>query len=387
MERITPRLRGLGISVFAEMTRLAQQHQAVNLGQGTPDFDGPDHVKAAACEAIQAGYNQYATSHGVQSLRMAIAAHQRRFYGLCYDPEHEVTVLCGATEAIAATILSLCGNGDEVLLLEPYYDAYPAGAALAGATVRSQRLAMPEGGLDRAALEAAVGPRTKALILNNPHNPLGKVFTREELQLVADLCQRHDLIAVADEVYEHIVYEGVHLPLASLPGMRERTVSISSAAKTFSLTGWKVGWACAPPALTQALRCAHQFLSFATPAPLQLAIALALDADDAFYQQLRSDYRCRRDRLLAGLRSAGLEARAPAGAYFICADVRRLGFTSDVEFCRRLIETVGVAAIPNSAFCKSNAEPFWVRFAFCKSDGVLDEAVGRLTSRASQLAH
>jgi N-succinyldiaminopimelate aminotransferase len=377
--RLTRRLAGFGTSVFAEMTALARRHGAVNLGQGFPDFDGPEFVKRAAAEAIAAGYNQYAPMPGLPALQQAVADHQGRFYGLSFDPATEVTIHAGATEALCATLAALLDPGDEAVVFEPFYDAYRPGIALAEATARIVPLRDPEFRLDAAALEATVTPRTRVLLLNSPMNPCGRVFTRGELDAVADVCRRHDVVAVTDEVYEHILFDGEHVPLAALPGMRERTVTISSAGKTFSLTGWKVGWTCASPDLTAAVRAVHQFVTFAVSTPFQHAAATALAAPDAYYRELRESYRSRRDRLCEGLAKVGFGVRPPEGTYFALADIRPLGWDDDAAFCRHLVETVGVAAIPNSAFSAGGRVRHLVRFAFCKDDETLAEGLRRLS--------
>ncbi len=379
LPHLTAKLQGFGTTIFAEMTALAQRHGAVNLGQGFPDFDGPDFVKRAAIAAIEGGKNQYARSHGIPELNLAIAEHQRRFYDLAYDPEAEITVMHGATEVIASTMLALLDVGDEVVLFEPFYDSYLATIALAGATPKVVTLRAPGFDFDPAALAAAITPRTKLLVLNSPHNPSGKVFSPAELEVVAQLCIAHDLIAVTDEVYEHLVFDGRHMPLASLPGMRERTIVISSTGKTFSFTGWKIGWACAPAAITRALRACHQFVTFCNGTPFQYAMAQALATGDEFYDGFVRDYRARRDRLCDGLASVGLEPLVPAGTYFVCTDIRPLGFDDDMALCRGLPEHVGVAAIPNSAFYLDKAAGrHLVRWAFCKTDAVLDAGIARL---------
>lgn len=376
---LTSRLSGFGESVFAEMTQLAVAHNAVNLGQGFPDFDGPDFVKEAAIAAIRAGHNQYTRSGGLLPFARAVATHQKRFYGLAYDAENEVTTYAGATEAIFSTLTALLDPGDQVIFFEPFYDSYPACVALAGATARVVTLRPPLFDYDPAALEAAIGPQTRAILLNTPNNPSGKVFSRAELAHIAELCRRHDLIAITDEVYEHLVFEGEHLPLATLPGMRERTVLISSTGKTFSFTGWKIGYTCAPPALTAALRTVHQFVTFCVSTPFQHAMAVALSAPDDYYRQFREEYRARRDRLCQGLTDAGLGALTPAGTYFAVADIRPLGFADDVTFCRELPGRVGVAAIPSSAFfVNKDVGRHLVRFAFCKTDATLDAGIERL---------
>jgi N-succinyldiaminopimelate aminotransferase len=376
---LTSRLDGFGESVFAEMTRLALAHDAVNLGQGFPDFDGPDFVKEAAIAAIRAGHNQYSRSGGLLSLTRAVAGHQKRFYDLDYDALSEITTFAGATEAIFSTLTALLDPGDEVVFFEPFYDSYPAVVALAGARARVVTLRPPLFDYDPAALEASIGPKTRAILVNTPNNPSGKVFSRRELEQIAELCRRHDLIAITDEVYEHIVFEGEHVPLATLPGMRERTVLISSTGKTFSFTGWKVGYACAPPALTEALRTVHQFVTFCISTPFQHAMATALAVGDDYYRRFGEEYRARRDRLCLGLAQAGLGALTPAGTYFALGDIRPLGFADDVAFCRELPGRVGVAAIPSSAFfMNKDVGRHLVRFAFCKSDATLDAGIARL---------
>ena len=376
---LTSRMRGFGTSVFAEFTHLANEHKAVNLGQGFPDFDGPDFVKEAAVAAIRTGHNQYERMIGLPALAEAVAAHQRRFYGLDYDPEREVTVYAGCTEAIFVALQALLEPGDEVVLFEPFYDAYRPGLAMAGASPRVVPLRAPEFALDPAALEAAVSPRTRAIFLNSPNNPSGKVFSPQELDTIARVCRKHDLLAVTDEVYEHIVFEPAHAPLASRPGMRERTVTLSSTGKTFSLTGWKIGWSCAPPEITEALRMVHQFVTFCIATPFQHAMAAALGTSDDYYEGLRADYRARRDRLCEGLEEAGFGVRKPEGTYFALADIRPLGGDDDVAFCRALPARVGVAAIPVSAFYDGPGAPrHLVRFAFCKKDATLEEGLRRL---------
>lgn len=379
--RVRAALRPFGTSIFTEITALAVRTGAVNLGQGFPDFDAPEFVKEAAVRAIRDGHNQYARPYGILPLVDAIAAHQERFHGLRYDPLDEVTVVAGATEALHATFMGLLEPGDEAILFEPFYDAYRPDLAMAGATWRSVRLAPPGFGLDLPALEAAVGPRTRAIVVNTPHNPTGKVFTRAELTAIADLCRRRDLVAITDEVYEHLAFEGEHLSLAALPGMRERTVVISSGGKTFGCTGWKIGWACAPRHLTAGLRAAHQFVTFTNGTPFQHAIAAALGADDGFFAGLRADYRARRDALTAGLRAAGLTVLPVQGSYFAIADLGP--GADDAQFCRTLPERCGVAAIPVSAFYGDEAPVTrLVRFAFCKRDETLAEGIRRLAALA-----
>ncbi len=385
MSRIAARVRDLPVTIFSEFSALAVRTGAVNLGQGFPDFDGPQEVREAAVRALREGVNQYALGAGSLNLRRAIAEHAQRFYGQAVDPEQDVTVTAGATEALFDALLGLLDPGDEAVLFEPFYDSYAAAVAMAGATLRPVTLRPPSSDhagwwFDRAELEAAFGPRTRVVVVNSPHNPTGKVFSRAELEFIGALCTRHDVVALTDEVYEHLVYSPArHLRLATLPGMAERTLSVSSGGKSFSYTGWKVGWAIGPAALRRAVAQAHQYVTFAVAAPLQEGIAAALRLPDAYFQGLLADYAARRDRLLVSLRAAGLEPWSPEGAYFVCADVTRFGHPSDAAFCRWLTTEVGVAAIPLSAFyARTNAAPQVARFAFCKTDAVLDEAARRL---------
>ncbi|MEM7584027.1 MAG: methionine aminotransferase [Acidobacteriota bacterium] len=376
---LTSRLQGFGTSIFTEMTALAQRFDAVNLGQGFPNFDGPESLKDAAIRAIGGPHNQYCRMAGQPELVQAIAEHQQRFYGLELDPEHEITVTNGATEALCATFQALFEVGDEVIFFEPFYDSYRACIAMAGGSERLVTLRSPDFSYDPRELERAINPKTRAILINTPHNPTGKVFSRAELEHIAGLAQRFDLLVISDEVYEHLVFDGEHLPIATLPGMRERTITISSTGKTFSMTGWKIGYTCANAALTQAIRTAHQFITFCNSAPFQPAMAGALRLDDGFFDQLLTEYRERRDRLCAGLQDVGFGVQPPAGTYFVLADIRPLGFDDDVEFCRMLPEAVGVAAIPPTAFYIDKAAGrHLVRFAFCKTLDVLDEAVHRL---------
>jgi N-succinyldiaminopimelate aminotransferase len=378
---LTSRLQGFGTTIFSTITALALDHDAVNLGQGFPDEDGPDLVLEAAVDAIRSGKNQYAPGIGVRTLRHAIADHQQRFHGLTYDAETEVTVSAGATEALAATFLALCEVGDEVILFEPYYDCYRADVAMTGAVHRAVTLRAPDYHFDPAELAAAFTDKTRLLVLNSPHNPTGKVFTDEELALIARLCVEHDVVAVTDEVYEHLTFDAPHRSLATFPGMRERTVVISSAAKTFSVTGWKVGWLCAPPALTAAVRTAKQFLSFANGTPFQHAVAGALALGDDYFERFRATYRVRRDRLCGGLADVGFDVMQPDGTYFVTVDIRPLGYDDGIEFCMDLPKSIGVAAVPNVVFYDDKVEgaPL-VRFAFCKTDAVLDEGLRRLSA-------
>ena len=381
---LASRLRGFETTIFAEMSALAVRTGAINLGQGFPDADGPAEVADAAIAAIRAGHNQYPPGIGIPELRHAIAAHQQRFYGLAFDPEDEVLVTAGATEGIAASLLALCEPGDEVVMFEPYYDSYAACTALAGATRRVVTLRTPDYSFEPDELTAAITPRTRLLLLNSPHNPTGKVFTREELEVIARLCVEHDLIAVTDEVYEHLVFDGEHLPLATLPGMRDRTVTISSGGKTFSFTGWKIGWVCAAPALVAAVRTVKQFLTFVNGAPFQHAIAHALTFDDDFFRTFVDDMRTKRDRLCDGLTAAGFDVFEPAGTYFVTTDISPFGETDGATFCRALPERCGVVAVPNVVFYDDeDAGRSLVRFTFCKRLDVLDEAVGRLRALAT----
>jgi N-succinyldiaminopimelate aminotransferase len=375
------RVAGFGTTIFTEVTRLATEHGAINLAQGFPDFDGPDFVKEAAIAAIRAGRGQYARMTGIPEVHEALAAKYRRDYGLDYRAGDEITVTSGASEAIFAVIQGICDPGDEVVLFEPYYDSYKASVRMAGAVPRFVTLAEPDWSFDLAAVERAVNDRTRAIFVNTPHNPTGKVFSQAELEGIARLCVERDLVCITDEVYEHMVYEGRHVPMATLPGMRGRTITISSFGKTFSLTGWKIGWAMAPPALSSAVRAAHQFITFATATPLQHGAACALSAGPEYYEGLLAAYRARRDYLVGALAAIGFGVRAPAGTYYVCADFRRFGFENDVAFCRHLVENVGVAAIPPSAFYDDPAQGRgYVRFAFCKERRTLEAAVERLNS-------
>jgi N-succinyldiaminopimelate aminotransferase len=377
MTAAASRWQGFGTTIFTEMSALAERTGAINLGQGFPDEDGPAEVLDAARRAIRDGHNQYAPLPGVPALREAIAAHQARFYGIAVDPETEVQVTFGATEAIAAALLGLCEPGDDVVCLEPYYDSYAAGIAMAGAVRRPVTLRAPDWAIEPDALATAITPKARVLLLNSPHNPTGKVLSRAELELIAAACIEHDLIAVTDEVYEHLVYDGEHVPLATLPGMAERTLTISSLGKTFSVTGWKTGWAVGPRELVAATRTAKQYLTFAGGTPFQHAGAVALGLGDEVYAALARDLRVKRDHLCAGLEAAGLEVLRPAGTYFANVDCKRDG----AAFCRELVERAGVVAIPTSVFYDDEeAGRSLVRFAFCKRAGVIDEAARRLAA-------
>ncbi|GAA2686095.1 pyridoxal phosphate-dependent aminotransferase [Actinoplanes palleronii] len=383
---LVERMRPFGTTIFAEMSALAVRTGAVNLGQGFPDTDGPPEMLAAAAQALAGGANQYPPLAGIPALRHAIVEHEQRFWGLARDPDTEVVVTAGATEAVAAAILALCEPGDEVVCFEPYYDSYAASITLAGAVRRPVTLRPgPDGryAFDEAELRAAFGPRTRLVLLNTPHNPTGKVFTPAELALIADLCQRHDTYAVTDEVYEHLVFDAPHTPLAGLPGMRERTLRISSAGKTFSCTGWKVGWATGPARLVSAVLRVKQFLTFVNAAPLQPAVAVALRLPDAYFTGFTATLRANQDRLVAGLTAAGFGVLPAEGTYFVTADIRPLGGTDGVEFCRELPGRAGVVAVPTQVFYDhQDAGRHLIRFAFCKRAEVIDDAVDRLRKLA-----
>jgi len=392
---LVERMRGYGTTIFAEMTALAQQTGAVNLGQGFPDTDGPNAMLEQAVDAIRGGLNQYPPGLGLPPLRQAIATHRHARYGLSYDPDSEIFVTVGATEAISASILALCEAGDEVVVLEPYYDSYAAALSLAGAVrrpvpLRPQILDDAAAGgrftFDPDELRAAVTPRTRLILLNSPHNPTGTALTVEELQHVADVAIEHDLIVLTDEVYEHLTFDDtVHVPIATLPGMQERTVSVSSAGKTFSVTGWKIGWMCAPAPMIRAVNTVKQFMTFTHSGPMQLAVAHGLSREMEWVEALRSSLQMRRDRLADGLATLGVTVHRPQATYFIQVDVRPLGIDDGEAFARSLPHHAGVVGIPTAVFCDHPdvGRPF-VRFAFCKRDDVLDEAVARLTTYAAR---
>jgi N-succinyldiaminopimelate aminotransferase len=373
-------MAGMGSTIFAEMSALAVTTGSVNLGQGFPDTDGPREIAEAAAAAILDGRgNQYPPGPGIPELRRAIAGHQRRFYGLDFDPDSEVLVTAGATEAVAAALLALVEPGDEVVAFEPYYDSYAACIALAGGVRVPVTLRPPGFRPDLETLRAAITPRTRLILLNSPHNPTGSVFTRDELAVIAGLARERDLLVVADEVYEHMVYAGEHVPIGSLPGMRERTVSISSAGKTFSFTGWKIGWVTASPDLVAAVRAVKQFLTFVSGGPFQYAIAEALRMPDDYFTGIGADLRGKRDLLCAGLSQAGFSVYPPEGTYFVTTDIGQLGAGDGVEFCRSLPHEAGVVAIPNAVFYDDpEAGRTQVRFAFCKRPEVLQDALDRL---------
>jgi N-succinyldiaminopimelate aminotransferase len=370
----------MGTTIFAEMSAMAVATQSVNLGQGFPDTDGPAVVAEAAAAAIMAGRgNQHPPGPGVPELRRAIAAHQQRFYGLDVNPDTEVLVTAGATEAIAAALLALTEPGDEVIAFEPYYDSYAACIALAGAVRVPVTLRPPGFRPDLDALRAAITPRTRLILLNSPHNPTGAVFSRAELTAIADLAIEHDLLVITDEVYEHMVFDGEHVPIVTLPGMAGRTVTISSAGKTFAFTGWKIGWVTGSAELVTAVRTVKQFLTFVNGGPFQYAVAEGLALPDSYYAQLNGDLRARRDLLCDGLAEAGFAVYRPAGTYFVTTDISALGETDGIAFCRSLPERAGVVAIPAAVFYDdAKAGESLVRFAFCKKPEVLKEALTRL---------
>jgi N-succinyldiaminopimelate aminotransferase len=376
---LNARLQGYTSTIFSEMSALAAATGSINLGQGFPDVDGPDAIKQAAIRAIEAGHNQYPPLNGISELRSAIAWHQRRYNGLDFAPDAEILVTAGATEAIAACLLSLCETGDEVVMFEPYYDSYAACTAMAGAQRRVVQLRAPDWSFEPEALENTITDRTRLILVNSPHNPTGKVFSRAELELIADACTRHDLLAVTDEVYEHLVYESPHVSLATLPGMAERTITISSAAKTFSFTGWKVGWACARPELIAAIRAAKQFLTFVNAAPFQHAIAEGLTQSDDYLLEAAQVLRQKRDLLAAGLEAAGFRVFPSHGTFFLTTDITRLSDKDGYTFCLDLPERCGVVAIPSSVFYDDkDAGRHFVRWMFSKRREVLEEAVERL---------
>jgi len=376
------RLADLGTTIFAEMSELAVSTGSVNLGQGFPDTDGPTEIAQAAADAILAGHgNQYPPGTGIPELRRAIAAHQRRFYDIDVDADGEVLVTAGATEAIAAALLALVEPGDEVIAFEPYYDSYAACIAMAGGVRVPVTLRAPGFRPDIDELRSAITGRTRAILLNTPHNPTGAVFTRAELAAIADLACARDLVVISDEVYEHMVFAGEHVPIATLPGMRERTATISSAAKTFSFTGWKIGWVTGTPEMVAAVRTVKQFLTFVNGGPFQYAIARALSLPDEYYGSIAADLAVKRDLMCDGLAAVGFDVYRPDGTYFITTDIETFGGGRGLEFCRRLPGTTGVVAIPMQVFYDHPlAGRFGVRFAFCKRKEVLTEALRRLSA-------
>lgn len=379
---LSSRLAGLGTTIFAEMSALAVATGAVNLGQGFPDVDGPAEIAQIAAAAILEGRaNQYAPGPGIGELRAAVAAHQKRFYGVELDPDREVLITVGASEAIAAALIALLDPGDEVIVFEPYYDCYPACVAMPSARRVTVTLRPPDFRPDLDSLEAAITSRTRMILLNTPHNPTGVVFSKDELAKIAALACEHDLLVVTDEVYEHLIYDGAHVPIATFPGMFDRTVTISSAAKTFSFTGWKVGWVTASADLVTAVRTAKQYLTFTASGPFQYAVADALGLPDQYYASVSDELRVKRDFLSAGLAKAGFDVYQPAATYFVTTDVRPLGWSDGMRFCLELPHRAGVAAIPNVVFYddKEVGKP-QVRFTFCKRQEVLSQALERLSA-------
>ena len=377
-------MREFGETIFAEMSALAVKTGAINLGQGFPDTDGPREIAELAIAAIRDGHNQYPPGLGIKKLRDAISHHQMRFYGLEFDSETEVLVTAGATEAIAASLLAICEQGDEIITFEPYYDSYAASIALAGGVRRVITLNTPDYSFSIDDLEKLITTKTKAILLNSPHNPTGKVFTHHELSQIANLCIEHDLVAICDEVYEHLIFEGQHIPLIQYPGMRDRTIQISSAGKTFSFTGWKIGWVCAQPALLDTVRTAKQFLTYVNGAPFQHAIAEALNLPDHYFDNFLEDMRVKRDCLSQGLEKAGLTTFTPQGTYYVTADIENLGYEDGKQFCLDLPVQCGVVAVPNVVFYDNkDLGSTLIRFAFCKRLDVLEEAVERLQTLES----
>ena len=379
MPRIGDRTRHFTESVIRRMTRLANEHGAVNLAQGFPDFPCPEVLKEAAARAIRDDVNQYAITWGAKRLRQALVRKYAQWYGMAVDPETEVTVTCGATEAMASVVLALVDPGDEVIVFEPFYENYGPDAVLAGARPRYVTLHEPDWSIDPDELRAAFTSRTRAIVVNSPHNPTGKVFDRSELELIAGLCQEHDVVALTDDIYQHIVYDGEHVPLATLPGMAERTVSVDSMSKTYSVTGWRIGWTIASPELSVGIRRVHDFLTVGAAAPLQAAAVIALHFPDSYYARLADDYRARRDRIVPAIEAAGFRVHRPAGAYYVMTDIRDLTDEDDVTFARRLIHDPGIAGVPGSSFfSRPELGRQKLRFAFPKRHDTLDAAAGRL---------
>jgi N-succinyldiaminopimelate aminotransferase len=382
--RLHPRLSGFGTTIFAEMSQLATATGSINLGQGFPDTDGPEIIKQAAIDAIAAGRgNQYPPGPGIPELRLAVANHQRAYYGVELDPDRQVLITAGATEAIAATLISLLGPGDECILLEPFYDSYPAAVAMAGATVVAVPLHPPTFVPDLDELRVAVTPRTKVIVVNSPHNPTGTVFDHKTLVGIASIAIEHDLVLLADEAYEHLTFDdAVHTPISTLPGMAERTVTIGSAGKSLSFTGWKVGWATSTPELIAAVRTSKQFLTYVSAGPFQYAVAHGLnELGRDYFDELTSSLAAKRDRLIDGLRSVGFNVFVPQGTYFVIADIRALTNDDGLAFCRALPSRCGVVAVPTSVFYATpGAGSSTIRFAFCKRDDVIDDAVSRLAT-------
>ena len=388
MPKISKKAEKFTESVIREMTRLCSLHQGINLAQGFPDFSAPAEMKDAACRAIQDDVNQYAITWGSKNLRNAIAEKSARYNGLKIDPEKNVTVCCGSTEAMISSILATIDPGEEIIVFEPYYENYGPDAILSGAVPRFISLREPDWSFDFNQLESLFNNKTRAIILNTPNNPTGKVFSREELQFVAILCQKWDVLAITDEIYEHIVYEGKqHISMASLEGMADRTITINAASKTYSVTGWRVGYALASETLTSAIRKVHDFLTVGAPHPLQEAVAVAMKFDDSYYKKMASEYLERRDFLLNGLESAGFRTYKPYGAYYIMTDISDFGFPDDTTFAKTLVKEVGVASVPGSSFYFNPRDGYRkVRFAFCKKMETLRRAIELLSTTKSKLA-
>ncbi|XP_039145354.1 probable N-succinyldiaminopimelate aminotransferase DapC [Dioscorea cayenensis subsp. rotundata] len=384
--QVAKRLEKFKTTIFTQMSSLAIKHGAINLGQGFPNFDGPEFVKEAAIKAIKEGKNQYARGFGVPDLNSSIASRFKKDTGLDVDPEKEVTVTSGCTEAIAATMLGLINPGDEVILFAPFYDSYEATLSMAGAKIKAITLRPPDFSVPLNELKSAVTKDTRAILINTPHNPTGKMFSREELGFIATLCKENDVLAFTDEVYDKLAFEEDHISLASLPGMYERTVTLNSLGKTFSLTGWKIGWAIAPPHLTWGVRQAHAFLTFATSTPMQSAASVALRAPESYYEELKRDYKVKKAILVDGLKAAGFIVYPSSGTYFVMVDHTPFGFENDIAFCEYLIKEVGVVAIPPSVFYLNPEEgKNLVRFTFCKDEGTLRAAVDRMKEKLRKI--
>jgi aminotransferase len=387
--RISARAASFTESVIREMNRLAVDAGAVSLAQGFPDFESPWEIRAAAIEALHEDVSQYAITWGARPLRAAIAAKTTRLHpGWTIDPETQVTVTCGATEAMIAAMLGIIDPGDEVIVFEPFYENYGPDAILSGATARYVTLHEPDWSIDPDELRAAFGARTRAIVVNSPHNPTGKVFSRAELELISGLCQEHDVVALTDDIYQHIVFDGEHIPLATLPGMADRTIAIDSMSKTYSVTGWRIGWTIASPELSVGIRRVHDFLTVGAAAPLQAAAEVALHFPDSYYAKLANDYRARRDRIVPALEAAGFRVHHPAGAYYVMTDIRDLTDEDDVTFARRLIADPGIAGVPGSSFfSRAELGRHKLRFAFPKRNETLDAAAGRLARIRTSAGH
>ncbi|KAH9626094.1 hypothetical protein KSS87_012429 [Heliosperma pusillum] len=384
--QVAKRLEKFKTTIFTQMSQLAIKHGAINLGQGFPNFDGPEFVKAAAIQAINVGKNQYARGYGVPDLNLAVAERFKKDTGLTVDPEKEITVTSGCTEAIAATMLGLINPGDEVILFAPFYDSYEATLSMAGAKVKGITLRPPDFAVPLEELKSTISKNTRAILINTPHNPTGKMFTRDELEFIASLCIENDVLVFTDEVYDKLTFEMDHISMASLPGMYERTVTLNSLGKTFSLTGWKIGWAIAPPHLIWGVKQAHSYLTFATSTPMQYAAATALRAPDSYFEELKRDYRAKKDILVKGLVEAGFKVFPSSGTYFVMVDHTPFGQKDDIAFCEYLIKEVGVVAIPTSVFYLNPEEgKNLVRFTFCKDEGTLNAAVKRMKEKLKRV--